>query len=245
MRVPLACLALVTAAQAQSFDVATLKPSAHPVGKDDRGALLLEPTRVSARNVSVQYLIEEAYHVQPFQVTNGPRWLDLDEFDFDARSGHSFTADQLRPMLQSLLAERLHLALHRDTKEMRAYILMVDKGGAKLRPSVAPPQPSTSPENFHGDMRQFANLISIGLTIQMVDDPTRPAIASGAPAPVIDETGLPGRYDISVRLARDTGDPFTTWQNALREQLGLRLEGRREPVEVLVIDRVDRSPAGN
>jgi uncharacterized protein (TIGR03435 family) len=247
MRTLLGVAFLAYAAAAQSFDVASVKPSARAVGKDYRGAVVFGPERVSARNVSLKGLIVEAYHVQPFQVAGGPGWLDLDEFDIDARSGGTVTKEQLRSMLQALLAERFHLELHRDNKEMRVYTLSVDKGGPKLHPATGELRPTTSPQNFHGDMRQLANLISIGLTIPTIDDPTRPAIASGPPAPVVDKTGLEGNYDISVNLRPDDtgGDGFTRWQRALRDELGLKLETRHAPVEVLVIDRAERMPTAN
>lgn len=238
-------LVLLTVARAQTFDVATIKPSAHPAGKDYRGKILFEPTRVSAPNVSLLNVIVEAFRVQPFQVVNGPGWFDLDEFDLDARTMSNSTRDQMRVMLQSLLAERFHLAVHRESREMRVYTLMVDKGSPKLHAATGELAPSTSPGNFHGDMRQFANLISIGLSIAPTDDPTRPSIASGPPVPVIDKTGLEGNFDISLDLARDSGDAYMRFQRALREQLGLKLESGRAPVEVLVIDHVDRKPLQN
>jgi uncharacterized protein (TIGR03435 family) len=149
-------------------------------------------------------------------------------------------------MLQALLAERFHLAVHRAQKEMRAYALLVDKGGLKLHAATGEPRPSASPQDFHGTMRQLANLIAIGLSIPVVDDPTRPAIASGAPVPVIDETGLEGVYDISVDLPHDAAaDSFTRWSRALTDQLGLKLEARRAPVDVIIVDKVDRTPTGN
>lgn len=239
----LAVFSLLTlAASAQTFEVATVKPSGHPVGRDGRGVMTFEPTRASVRNASLFNLIVDAYNVQPFQVTGGPGWLDVDEFDLDARTGAPASSEQMHGMLQALLAERFHLALHREAKQMRSYALMVDKA-AKLHRAVGPLQPSTSPGNFHGDMRQFANIISIGLTIPPIEDPTRPSIASGPPVPVIDKTGLDGNYDISVDLQRDPGgDAYTRWQHALRDQLGLKLEAERGPVEVLVIDRVERKP---
>jgi uncharacterized protein (TIGR03435 family) len=245
-----AFLCLVFAASiafAQSFDVASVKPSARAVGKDYRGALVFGPERVSARNMSLKGLIVEAYHVQPFQVSGGPGWLDLDEFDIDARAGGTATKDQLRGMLQALLAQRFHLAIHRDSKEMRVYALSVDKGGPRLHAATGELRPTTSPQDFHGDMRQLANLISIGLTIPTIDDPTRPAIASGAPVPVLDKTGLDGNYDISVNLRPDdtAGDGFTRWQRALRDELGLKLESARAPVEVLVVYRAERMPTAN
>jgi uncharacterized protein (TIGR03435 family) len=242
------CLGLLaSAALAQPFEVASVKPSARAVGKDYRGAVVFGSERVSARNVSLKGLIVEAYHVQPFQVSGGPGWLDLDEFDIDARAGATTTKDQLRSMLQALLADRFHLTIHRNSKEMRVYALSVDKGGPKLRPATGELRPTTSPQNFHGDMRQFANLISIGLSIPTVDDPTRPAIASGSPVPVVDKTGLEGNFDISVNLRPDDagGDGFARWQQALRDELGLKLESTHAPVELLVVDSAERMPTAN
>lgn len=247
MRIPLGLALLAAVAFAQTFDVASVKPSPRAVGKDNRGALVFEPTRVATRNISLKALIVEAYRVQPFQVTGGAGWLDLDEFDIDARAANASTRAQFDAMLQALLAERFHLVLHRETKELRVYMLLVDKGGPKLHPTTGEPRPSTSPQNFHGDMRQFANLISIQLSIPTIDDPTRPAIASGPPVPVVDKTGIEGNYDISVDLPpRDLGgDSFTRWQRALQDQLGLKLENQKAPVEVLVVERADRVPSGN
>lgn len=247
MRMLLGFALLAMAALAQTFDVASVKPSPRAVGKDYRGAVVLGADRISARNVSLKAFIVEAYHVQPFQVTGGPGWLDLGEFDIDARSGGPATKDQLRSMLQALLSDRFHLVLHRESKEMRVYALLVDKGGPKLHPATGDLPPTTSPQKIHGDMRQLSNLISIGLSIPTVDDPTRPAIASGPPVPVVDKTGLDGNYDISVNLRPDDagGDSFTRWQRALRDQLGLKLESRRATVEVLVVDRVERTPTAN
>jgi uncharacterized protein (TIGR03435 family) len=246
MRIALTLPLLVLAASAQSFDVASLKPVAHPVGKDARGRILSEPTRLSAKNVSLLNLIVEAYHVQPFQVTGGPGWLDLDEFDLDARSAAPSTPDQMRLMLQTLLADRFHLALHRETRNLRVYALTLEKPSPNLHRATGELPPTTSPANFHGDMRHFANLISIGLSIPPTNDPTRPSIASGPPVPVIDRTGLEGNFDIGIDVPPELGaDPYTRTQRALREQLGLKLESQRAPVEMLVIDRIDRKPEGN
>ncbi len=247
MRIVLGVAALALAAAAQTFSVASVKPSPRAVGKDYRRPITLGPGRVTSSNVSLKSLICDAYHVQPFQVT-GPGWLDDDEFEIDAHADPAASKDQLRAMLVALLAERFHLAMHRDSKEMRIYALTVEKDGPKnLHAATGELRPTTSPQNFHGDMRQLANLISIGLSIPTVDDPTRPAIATGAPVPVVDKTGIDGNYDISVNLRPDNtfGDSFTRWQRALHDELGLKLETQRAPVEVLIIDRADRTPTAN
>jgi uncharacterized protein (TIGR03435 family) len=226
--------------------VASVKPSPHAAGKDARGAIALTPVRMSARNVSLKAMIGAAYGVQPYQVGGGPGWLDLDEFDLDARTAQASTAGQLNAMLQALLAERFHLTVHRETKEMRVYALAVGKGGARLHAAAGELKPSTSPENFHGNMRQFCNLISVQLSIPAGGgDPTRPSIASGPPVPVLDQTGLEGNFDISVHLGHDAGDAFTSWQSALQDQLGLRLESQKAAVELVVVEHTDRLPTGN
>ncbi len=246
MRITPGVALLAAVAFAQTFDVASVKPSRRAVGKDARGAMVFEPTRVSARNVSLKGMIAEAYGVQPFQVTGGAGWLDLDEFDLDARANKPSTRAQLDAMLQATLAERFQLVLHRESKEMRVYALSVEKSGPKLRATAGETRPSTGPQNFHGDLRQFANLISIQLSIPTIEDPTRPAIASGAPVPVIDKTGIEGNYDLGVDLHLDPGgDSFTSWQRALHDQLGLKLESQRAPVELLVVEHADRVPAAN
>jgi uncharacterized protein (TIGR03435 family) len=242
-------LALASTAAAQTFDIVSVKRSVKPVGKDYQGKVMFSRGQVTAANVSMKTLIASAYRVQLFQITGGPTWLDQEEYDVDTRAAAGSTTDQLRAMLQTMLAERFHLALHREKKEMRAYALRVDKGGIKVATieedsaRAAFPYPLT-----RATMLQLANVISIQLTIpnQLNTDPNRPSIATGAPVAVIDKTGLDGTYDLKTLTHHEPGtDPFTSWQRRLREDLGLRLDAEKDPVEVLVIDRVDRMPTAN
>jgi uncharacterized protein (TIGR03435 family) len=95
-------------------------------------------------------------------------------------------------------------------------------------------------------MQQFADLLSVQLSIALPDDPTKPGRASGLPVPVLNKTGLPGIYDFSVDVKPEAGaDMFTLWQSALQDRLGLKLEGRKAPVDVLVIDHAERIPVAN
>jgi len=239
-------------AAAPEFAVASLKPSQNIVGRDARGRFVTGPDRLSARNVSLKDLIVEAYHVQPYQVSGGPRWLDSDEFDVDAKADGSVSKEELRRMLQTLVTGRFQLSLHRETRDTRMYALIVDKQGPRIQPAKEEENSSggsanAGPSHFHGDLQQLANLISIQLTIPpLSDDPTRPSVASGAPIPVVDQTGLQGIYDIHVEIRPEAGgDMFTLWQRVLEDQLGLKLESRRGPAEFLVIDRAQRMPAAN
>ena len=104
------CLGLLaSSALAQSFEVASVKPSARAVGKDYRGAVVFGSERVSARNASLKGLIVEAYHVQPFQVSGGPRWVDAEHFDVEAKLDDSDArTDHESAMIKALLVDSKH-----------------------------------------------------------------------------------------------------------------------------------------
>jgi uncharacterized protein (TIGR03435 family) len=218
------------------FEVASVKPSARVLGPDYGNKMTYLPTGFNAKNSTLKRLIAEAYHVQPFQVT-GPKWLDSNEYDVDARSTGAAARDQFRARMQALLSERFHLTIHRETKEMRVYNLVGD--GRKLKQGA-------SAANFHGDLDHFASFLAVQLTIHGMEDPSTPGVAASAPTPVLNRTGLTGEYDIDAEIRPEPGaDMYTLWQRALREQLDLHLESAKSPVEVLVIDSADKMPSAN
>jgi uncharacterized protein (TIGR03435 family) len=235
----------------QSFDVASIKPSPRQVGRDANNQVSITPSGFTGRNVTLKRLVVQAYGLQPYQIFGGPNWLDGAEYDVDAKADGPLTKERLAAMLRTLLAERFHLAVHHDARELRVYELTVDKGGPKIHPiqdSDAPAAKGAAagPRGFRGDLQQFANLLSIQLSIPVMDDPTRPSIASGPPVPVVDKTGLQGIFDFNVEIRPETGvDMYTLWQRVLREQLGLRLESRKDRADVLVVDGAERIPTTN
>jgi len=245
----LAFTILVPVMYSQAFDVASVKPSAKPVGPDYNNQIAVGPSTFNGRNVTLKRLIVEAYGVEPPQIFGGPKWLAESEYDIDAKAGRAVSKEQLRTMLQPLLAARFHLAIHRETRELKVYEMSVDKGGPKIQPvkdGEGTPAPLGS-RHFHGDLRQLANLISVQLTIPVAtDDPARPSIASGAPVPVFNKTGLTGIYDFDIDMRLAPGDPaFNRWQSVLMEQLGLKLESRKAQVEGIVVDSAERVPVAN
>ena len=228
------------AAFAQSFEVASVKPSRQTLGRDFNKPVVFGPSGLTGRNVTLKRLIVEAYNVQPHQVFGAPKWLDDSEYDIDAKADGPAAKEQLRLMLRALLAERFRLALHRENKELHVYELVVDKGGPKIH---AAKEPAGSGAR---SLEQLANLISVQLTIPEPADPGKPSIASGAPIPVIDKTGLTGLYEITYDLHPDPGmDMFKLWQRILQDQLGLKLQSRKAPMEILIVDRADRIPVAN
>jgi uncharacterized protein (TIGR03435 family) len=237
------------ALHAQSFDAASVKPSAKTAGPDYNNQITFGPSTFSGKNVTLKWLIVEAYGVVPSQIFSGPKWLDQAEYDVEAKADHAVSREDLRKMLQPLLASRFHLVLHRESREMKAYELVVDKGGPRIQPvkdGGGTPAPMGS-RHFHGELQQLANLIAIKLTMPApTEDPSVPTRASGTPMPVFDKTGLNGTFDFDIEMGPQPGQPaFNMWQTILQEQLGLKLESHKGPVEGIIVDSADRDPVAN
>jgi uncharacterized protein (TIGR03435 family) len=229
-----------------TFDVASVKPNQHTVGPDYNNQFAYTTAGMTAKNATLKRMIAEAYHLQINQVF-GPGWLDQNEYDIDARTAGNTTREQIALMLQTLLAERFNLKQHSETREMRVYDLIVANSGVKIHPvsdgDAATPQPGF---HFHGDLRQFADLLAVQFSIPAPGNPNEPVRAGGTPIPVLDKTGLPGIYDFSVDIHPELGtDMFTAWQRVLQDQLGLKIEGRKENVLVVVVDEASKVPAEN
>jgi uncharacterized protein (TIGR03435 family) len=232
---------LVPLCFSQTFDVASIRPSQFQSGDGEgsrRESIEISADRLTMRNVTLQSCIGWAYNLQDFQIVGA---LGADRFDIAAKAAAPVTVPTLRAMLGTLLAERFQLTFHRDTRELSSLVLVVAKGGSKLRSSREDAPGVLRPGNSamvaqHATMSEFIGTLA---------GPLR--------TPVIDKTGLTGRYDFTVDLSSYFADVKTGQQpdmtaiimSALREQLGLNLESRKEPVEILVIDHVEKNPSGN
>jgi uncharacterized protein (TIGR03435 family) len=228
------------------FDVASVRVSERLAGPDENNRIVFEPAGFTGRNVTLRRCLAEAYRLQLSQVV-GPAWLDRSEYDIDAKASGPAGKDQLALMLRTLLAERFKLVQHTETKELRVYELVVDKGGPRIRAVDEGGVPGVGGGfHFHGDLHRFADLLAVQLSIAGSDDPTRPGRASGPPVPVLDKTGLAGVYDFAVDIRPEPGsDIFALWQRTLQEKMGLRLESRRASVKALVVDNAEKIPTAN
>jgi len=221
-----------------SFDAATIKPADKA---DPASGYWSRPGigRFYAHSLSIQFLIQLAYGVEKNQIGGKPAWLDSDFYDIEARpeEGIKLSADELKPRLQSLLAERFHLAAHFETKMVRGYALVVAKGGPKLQPTKGSKFPNWRTDTSTGHLEGLN--WSMPFLAQMLQRATH--------IPVADQTGIAGSYDIKLRFAPELDqDPaLPTLYTALRENLGLELKARQVPMQVLVIDHIDRVPAAN
>jgi uncharacterized protein (TIGR03435 family) len=196
-------------------------------------------SRIRGENLSLRTLILQAYDVLDFQITGGPRWLGSDRFDVEATTGRPepIRLSDFGPLLRSLLADRFHLATHKETREMQTYVLVVDKGGPKLRQTTGVPAQSMRGVNQRATAGK-AKMIGDGVTLSALAY----RIAEQQPFlghTVLDKTGLTGFYDFTLEWdAGDDAEPSIV--AALRMQLGLKLTSEKSFVEVLVIDSAEK-----
>jgi uncharacterized protein (TIGR03435 family) len=222
---------LSAAAQASSFEVASVKPVNPPAGTHIV-SLLINHQRVNIEAAELRQIVGLAYAIQRVRVVGGPDWADADQFDIAAKTEAADpTRDEVRSMLRSLLAERFRLAVHPETKEAATYSLVAAKGGAKLK-TAAPDRPAGMSDRAGPGGAQQTVFQSSPLRI-LVN-----MLANTLSSPVVDNTGLTGLYDYTLEWPEAGGSLM-----ASLEQLGLKLEAKKAPVEVLVIDHAERPTA--
>jgi uncharacterized protein (TIGR03435 family) len=211
--------------------------------------------RFQAKNYTVQGLIAAAYNLNPRAISGAPAWAESDRYEVIGATPGDLrpTYDDQMAMVRQLLSDRFNLAFHREKKEFSIYELTVSKGGPKLKTSPSPPDespnltstlyPAASGGIDHAllparnvTMAQFASLLQRAILDR----------------PVVDNTGLTSRYDFDLEWTPDEsqfggqlppGPPDSGKPGlfaALRQQLGLNIEATRGPIEILVIDRVER-----
>ena len=243
MRLTFLMLAAVAAlARAQdsrpSFEAVTLKLNTHGIGSSadsDRGQILMT-------NQSLKRLVERAYSVRPYQVV-GPGWLENVHLDIAAKYPPNTRRADQPLMLRTLLEDRLKLAAHRESRQMPGYALVVTKSGFKLKPV----EDTGTHINHHGGTEEVLNA-----TTEM--SPLADHLARVLGITVVNETGLAGAYRFEIHwrvVPPESGsaeDVETARVAALNEGLdaiGLRLRAQKVPVEVVVVDHMERAPVEN
>jgi uncharacterized protein (TIGR03435 family) len=237
-------LAAAGLAQAPVFEAASVKPNRSMGG---RSSIHLSKGLVQMENVSLMVILN-AYGIPDDRqyAVSGPGWLATESFDINARFPAETPGDQVRQMMQALLAERFHMEAHKETRQLPIYTLTVAKSGPKIHAADdGQGQTSGGPGRLEATRTSMAKLANL--------------LARMLGTPVTDATGLAGVYDFKLEWAPDEtlrnslapepggaasgGGPSLT--TAVEEQLGLKLTGGKGPVEVVVIDRIERTPTGN
>lgn len=300
------CLAYgQTVDKSVTFEAASVKPATPPV-PDGQGRIMIggpsggpgtkDPGRIRYPFMNLKTLLMNAYDVKGFQIT-GPSWLDTERFDITATMAPETTKEQFRMMLQNLLAERFKLEIHRDTKELPMYSMVVGKNGPKMKESEevpaskeegpAPPPPFPSQPKIGPDGFPVIPFPGAGLFMMMMPGRARftakqqtmqdlaNRLTTQLSRPVTDATGLKAKYDFTLTFAPDgmngpmgmmmsppppppgggaggnsnvfvpEGEAPQDIFSAVQSQLGLKLEAKKGPVEMIVIDHMEKTPTEN
>jgi uncharacterized protein (TIGR03435 family) len=227
---------------------------------------MTDPGRIRLENWALLDLIAAAYSVRATQVS-GPAWLSDQAFDIEAKVPGGAPKEALNAMLQSLLEERFGLKVHRDTQTKQGFALAVGKNGPKL-----PAEPPPAPEPGLTEEQQRAKTLERGQALlAAMKERVRENRENGTPlgggynfetwpsvttedlssrlvrfaeAPVVDETGLTGKYSVTIETWKNADVPGGTVFDAV-EKLGLKLEPRKVTVETVVVDQVSKTPTAN
>jgi uncharacterized protein (TIGR03435 family) len=222
-------------AAAPSFEVASVR-----LVSGEHGSTSISPAgsaRFTARNASMKVLIEYAFGVDDKQISGeNLGWMDSELYDVEAKPEGDviLNYEQMKPLLQDLLARRFKLAFHREQKDFRGFGLVVAKNGSKLQASK---EPSSGIYILRDGLRGRG--IPMAILASMLARPVG--------RPVVDKTGITGNYDIKLKFAPEgsTDSQLPSIFTALQEQLGLKLKPQKVPVEMLVIDHLGKVPSEN
>ena len=228
------------------LEVAAIKPVKNPSPNNMQDRT--EGRRLLARNTSVRDLIMMSYELDPRQVLGGPAWVASDEYDIDAEAVEGVQLNdqkQEKSLIRQLLTERFQLAFHREQRTLPVYLLVVAKNGPRLK--AADPNEIENSGCEHLGACTFKK--------RTLSDFSRFMQFAVLDRPVVDKTGIAGEFDFSLNWTPDESQfsrmgilPRPPADNAnapplfaaIQEQLGLRLEAVKAPVDILVIDRVER-----
>ncbi len=242
----------------RKFEVASIKPS-----QSDSGPFGIRPApggeRYVASHVTLKLLITVAYRIKADQIAGGPAWMDSELYDMNAKAERPSSIEELHAMLQDLLADRFKLRFHRETKQLPIYALTVGQGGPKLKPDEARSggdpwiEPKADFDGANGRLKNtwhatFASMDFFAWRLSAMMD-----------RPVVNQTNLTGSYDFDLAFTQELaprspdtpagavflgGGPAdasnSTIVEAIRQQLGLKLERQKGPVEILVIDQAEK-----
>jgi uncharacterized protein (TIGR03435 family) len=219
------------------------------------------PGSYSATNATLMLFIQQAYKVQPFQIIGAPAWIDSERYDIEARAEDGQRNDQIGPMLQSLIEERFKAAMHGETRDLPVYFLTIAKSGPKLKASQCitrdpktPAPPSQAQSSFCGYLGiGNGSMKGAGHRLDFLAD----NLSGILKRKVLDRTGLAGEFDFDLKWTPDSSssgfnapgnqepapppDGGPSIFTALEEQLGLKLESGKAPIDVLVIDHIDHA----
>jgi uncharacterized protein (TIGR03435 family) len=214
-------------AQAPAFEAATIKPSKDAPGHSGSHS---RPGMIVLTGQTLKGLICSAYQVKDFQVSGGPKWLEQDRFDVNAKAEGAANGEQIQQMLQTLLADRFQLAVHREQKIAPAYALVLAKSGLKIKPVEG-----ADGSNSHGGKGE---LTVTGMTMADLAN----YLSKRVGTVVADLTGTAGAFNFKLEWSTEGNmdDSQAALFSALQSELGVKVESRKLPVDLIVVDKAER-----
>jgi uncharacterized protein (TIGR03435 family) len=238
-----AAVAAVCQAQSPAFEAASVKLDK----SGGRVGIRRDPGRLDITNMTLKAMVRYAYDVRDIQISGGPAWFDSDRWDIAATAGREVNDAERKRMLQTLLLDRFQISIRRETKELPVYALIVAKSGSKLRPNS-----EGKPERISLNVSEkgFHHMIGQNVPVESIAK----VLFGETGRIVMDRTGIAGTFDYELEWVPDAANmPLINGAKpegnqdgpsiftAVQEQLGLKLESARGPVEVLVIERAEKA----
>jgi uncharacterized protein (TIGR03435 family) len=239
----------------QEFEAASIKPFAPTdMGKIRMGMEMLPGGRISMSGVTVRLLIQQAYGVRDFQIVGGPDWMRSERYDITAKPAEAASQDQVKVMIQAMLKDRFQLAFHRETKELPTYALVVAKSGPKMKAAEVRAGGGEGRGRGGRMMMGRGHFEANGVPVSALVN----QISNVLGRSVIDKTGLEGDYDFKLdwtpdesqgglmkglggETAAPADNPGASIYTALQDQLGLKLESTKGPVEIFMIEHAEKA----
>jgi uncharacterized protein (TIGR03435 family) len=248
----------------QGFDVVSIKPSDPSVQGTNIG--ISPGGSFEARGVTLKMLISQAYDVRDFQISGAPGWVETERYDIITKdavkgpseedlgkmtdAGRDEFRDRILGKLRALMADRFALKVHKETKDLTVYALMVAKSGSKLG---AAPDDGTHGSSLNSSRANDGKTLMTGKNLPLSS--LIRFLSGQVGRPIIDKTGLTGKYNFTMTYSPDLNRPPDITEGhsglietsgpsiftALQEQLGLKLDSQKAPVEILVIDSVQKA----
>jgi uncharacterized protein (TIGR03435 family) len=251
VRVPIFLCVLLSAAGATAqttddqltFEVASVKPTTSTgTGSSIKGGPgTNDPGRIVATNRPLRVLIQEAYGVRNFQIEN-PAWMSEARYDVVAKVPSGATPQQAKVMMRNLLKDRFHVEIRREDRTVTTYMLTVAKNGPKLKPAAEVPA-ETEDHPVVGIFQHYADGKVTAQARKQNIAKLLTWLTTLLGEPVLDETKLKGEYDWSLSWSPEDGN--TSIFPAIQQQLGLKLEGRKAPVNMLIVLSALKIPTEN
>jgi uncharacterized protein (TIGR03435 family) len=235
MNLAILCIAVAACAQTPSFEAASVKPAAPTTGRGGRATT--SGDRFTYANTTLLNVLARAYLVRGYQI-DGPSWIRTERYDILAKAPDNTPKEQIPLMLEALLKERFQLKLHRERREMQVYALIAGKGPAKFEKSEG---------ELGYDLNNGRRVLKNHTMAQLAD-----FLSPMSQRPVFDRTGLPGTYNFPLEMSMEelgginaAPDPSSPSMFTIVEGLGLKLESRKEPVDVIIVESGNKIPIEN